>query len=150
MHRFDADARSSSCAAPSQAGILRHIALWPAGLRACGVPPLCVALPVSYPAEPCAFGVHGCGAGSHAAWLELAAWSDDVYGDPAAAATAAATAAETAAAADAAATGGELGTAVRQLRAAAFAAPRPLSLVAIGLTWQRAAEAMFDKSEVPQ
>ena len=68
----------------------------------------------------------------------------------AAASASTATAAATAAAADAAATGGELGTAVRQLRAAAFAAPRPLSLVAIGLTWQRAAEAMFDKSEVPQ
>ena len=137
VHRFEAEACSASCAAPPQAGILRHIALWPPELRACGVPALCVAIPVDYPAEPCAFGVHGCGAGSHAAWLDLAASSDELYGDPAAAATAA----------TAAVSGGELRAAVRQLRAAAFAAPRPLSLAAIGLTWQRAAEAVFDEYE---
>jgi hypothetical protein len=137
VHRFEGEARSASCAAPPQAGILRHIALWPPELRACGVPALCVAIPVDYPAEPCAFGVQGCGAGSHAVWFELAAWSDEVYGDPAAATTAV----------TATASGGELGAAVRQLRAAAFAAPRPLSLAAIGLTWQRAAEAVFDEFE---
>ena len=137
VHRFEAEARSASCAAPPQAGILRHIALWPPELRACGVPALCVAIPVDYPAEPCAFGVHGCGAGSHAVWLELATWSDEVYGDPTAAAIAA----------TAVVSGGELGAAVRQLRAAAFAAPRPLSLAGIGLTWQRAAETVFDELE---
>ena len=100
------------------------------------MPALCVAIPVDYPAEPCAFGVHGCGAGSHPAWFELAAWSDEVYADPATAATAATAA------------GCELGAAVRQLRAAAFAAPRPLSLAAIGLTWQRAAEAVLDELRV--
>ena len=103
------------------------------------MPALCVAIPVDYPAEPCAFGVHGCGAGSHPAWFELAAWSDEVYADPAVSATAATAAT---------AAGCELGAAVRQLRAAAFAAPRPLSLAAIGLTWQRAAEAVLDEVRV--
>jgi hypothetical protein len=115
------------------------------------VPALCVAIPADYPAEPCAFGVHGCGAGSHPAWFELAAWSDEVFADPAVSATAA-NAAVSATAANAAnattAEGCELGAAVRQLRAAAFAAPRPLSLAAIGLTWQRAAEAVLDEVRV--
>ena len=106
------------------------------------MPALCVAIPADYPAEPCAFGVHGCGAGSHPAWFELAAWSDEVFADPAVSATAANAANATTA------EGCELGAAVRQLRAAAFAAPRPLSLAAIGLTWQRAAEAVLDEVRV--
>ena len=59
MHGFEAEARSASCAAPPDAAILHHVALWPRGLRARAVPPLCVALPAHYPAEATSFGVDG-------------------------------------------------------------------------------------------
>ena len=69
--------------------------------------------------------------GSHPTWLELAASDDGVYE----------------AGAGAALFDDALAAAVRQLRAAAFAAPRPLSLAALGLTWHRAAEAWLDSED---